>query len=565
MIPVFGQQSRHSAFTRQGFARLRDDVSKLFRAQMSGTKYGGITEDDITVDGTWTFSAAPTFSAGATFNGNILLSGTNKLQLGDAGQYIHESAATVLSYVTAGRHEFTGGPVYVGSGSPNQATSADDLFVTDILEVDGRARFDGEIWAYTNIQFLTWARALSFVAGVCGAIYTGLDDGLRIAAGNYDGSGNNHIIFTCNSNVAKDHDHDTMSTNPTLFVHSVTNPDTNNTQWWSIAHDQTDAVYSRGTGVHKFDTNIRLGESIALQWIDADHFITYSGSQASLLLSDNVAIGSSVEGVDYTLTFKGSLVNGILTWMDDEDYFKFSDDIFMDGAEKLMFRQTTEYFSSDAAGYLDAHWADDDKGMRFYSGANLLMSVHRQSAAAPTRTRMVFQGQSYIYVGGTVLLTLATSRIIGQQDFGLYDNKKLILGDGDDATVYYDATNLIIDPDVVGTGKVLIGATGDDDLWCAGLKTSGGWIVNTTRITGNTTLNATHHNVFCDTDGGGFTVTLPALVDGTVYRIINTGSSGKTLTVAPNGSDLLLGVNSSLTMADGDVLVIVGETTEGWW
>ena len=46
------------------------------------------------------------------------------------------------------------------------------------------------------------------------------------------------------------------------------------------------------------------------------------------------------------------------------------------------------------------------------------------------------------------------------------DNAALALGGGTggDARVYYDATNLILDPDVVGSGRVLIGATGDDGL-----------------------------------------------------------------------------------------------------
>ncbi len=59
------------------------------------------------------------------------------------------------------------------------------------------------------------------------------------------------LILTDIGNDAKDHDHATQ-TNPTLFVHSATDPDTSNTQWWSIAHDQTDAVYNLGTGDHKF-------------------------------------------------------------------------------------------------------------------------------------------------------------------------------------------------------------------------------------------------------------------------------------------------------------------------
>ena len=95
-------------------------------------------------------------------------------------------------------------------------------------------------------------------------------------------------------------------------------------------------------------------------------------------------------------------------------------------------------------------------------------------------------------------------------------------------------------------------------------QTDGGRIVNTTRITGNTTLDATNHNVFCDTDGGAFTVTLPAGVDGTQYVIYNTGSSGNAVTVAPDGAELLLGDNSNYDILDDDDEQITFEPTEGW-
>lgn len=44
------------------------------------------------------------------------------------------------------------------------------------------------------------------------------------------------------------------------------------------------------------------------------------------------------------------------------------------------------------------------------------------------------------------------------------DSVKHRFGTGLDATAYYDGTNMILDPDEVGTGRVLIGATGDDDM-----------------------------------------------------------------------------------------------------
>ncbi len=44
------------------------------------------------------------------------------------------------------------------------------------------------------------------------------------------------------------------------------------------------------------------------------------------------------------------------------------------------------------------------------------------------------------------------------------DSIKLKMGTGQDSETYHDGSNHIIDPDVVGSGRVLIGATGDDDM-----------------------------------------------------------------------------------------------------
>ena len=102
------------------------------------------------------------------------------------------------------------------------------------------------------------------------------------------------------------------------------------------------------------------------------------------------------------------------------------------------------------------------------------------------------------------------------------------------------------------------------NLFTKVFTTEFGRIKGTTRVTTTYTILEADENIFCDTDGGGFTVTLPALIDGTHYKIMNTGTSGNTLTVAPNGTDLLIGVNSNSTVSDGNNLDIIGEETEGW-
>lgn len=96
-------------------------------------------------------------------------------------------------------------------------------------------------------------------------------------------------------------------------------------------------------------------------------------------------------------------------------------------------------------------------------------------------------------------------------------------------------------------------------------ETTTGRKVKTTRVTTTYTILVTDDNVFCDSDSGAFTVTLPAGVDGQKFRIINTGSSGNIITISPNGSELLEGANATRSITDGDVIILVYETTEGWW
>ena len=55
------------------------------------------------------------------------------------------------------------------------------------------------------------------------------------------------LIFTDVNNNSSDHGHSTQ-TNPTVFIHSVTDPASDDTQWMSFTHDQTDGYIQTGTG-----------------------------------------------------------------------------------------------------------------------------------------------------------------------------------------------------------------------------------------------------------------------------------------------------------------------------
>ena len=72
---------------------------------------------------------------------------------------------------------------------------------------------------------------------------------------------------------------------------------------------------------------------------------------ASAFLQPTFGIGAS--GTDIALTFDGETNDGIITWMEDEDYFKISDDLLIETTEKLQFRDTAIYINSSTDGQLD--------------------------------------------------------------------------------------------------------------------------------------------------------------------------------------------------------------------
>lgn len=74
-----------------------------------------------------------------------------------------------------------------------------------------------------------------------------LDDGADEFRIGLDDDGGNMAIFTNDTNTSQDHDHAT-TTDPTVFIHSDTAPDTANDEWISLSHDKTDAQIAAGSG-----------------------------------------------------------------------------------------------------------------------------------------------------------------------------------------------------------------------------------------------------------------------------------------------------------------------------
>ena len=77
------------------------------------------------------------------------------------------------------------------------------------------------------------------------------------------------------------------------------------------------------------------------------------GGPITKLLGNTLTFGAATAGTDITITFDGETSDGVLKWMEDEDYFEFSDDILIGSTEKLQFRDTAIYINSSTDGQLD--------------------------------------------------------------------------------------------------------------------------------------------------------------------------------------------------------------------
>ena len=114
--------------------------------------------------------------------------------------------------------------------------------------------------------------------------------------------------------------------------------------------------YTDGDVITAAHTNDEFNQLLAAFASSTGHThdgTTAEGGPITKLLGTSITIGDGTSGTDITVTFDGETNDGTLKWMEDEDYFEFSDDILIASTEKLQFRDTAIYINSSADGQLD--------------------------------------------------------------------------------------------------------------------------------------------------------------------------------------------------------------------
>ena len=90
--------------------------------------------------------------------------------------------------------------------------------------------------------------------------------------------------------------------------------------------------------INASDFNDEFDQLLAAFAVSTGH--THDGTAAeggpvTKLLGTAITIGDGTAGTDIAVTFDGETTDGVLTWMEDEDHFKFSDDVVIDSSKRL--------------------------------------------------------------------------------------------------------------------------------------------------------------------------------------------------------------------------------------
>ena len=267
-----------------------------------------------------------------------------------------------------------------------------------------------------------------------------------------------------------------------------------------------------------------------------DGTTTGDGGPISKLFSNAITFGTNVNS-DISVTFDATSNDGVFTWMEDEDYFQFSDDILLNTDEKLLFRDSAIYINSSADGQLDlvadteiqiAATTIDINGNTEISGSLTLGSstavssvLDEDNMASDSATALATQQSIKAYVD-------AVTTSLNAQDLDFQGDS------GGALNIDLDTETLTI---AGGTG---IDTTGSSNTLTVAIDSTVATLTGSQTLT-NKTLTAPTISTITNTG----TVTLPTSTDTLVGRATTDTLTNKTIDANGTGNSI-----SNLEVAD---------------
>ena len=264
------------------------------------------------------------------------------------------------------------------------------------------------------------------------------------------------------------------------------------------------------------------------------------GGPISKLLSNTLTFGAGTAGTDITMTFDGETSDGVLYWMEDEDHFKFADDVVIDSTKRL-------YFNDEGGEYIYGDGTD----LYLTSGADINVPANIGMTFGDDGGKIEGDGTDLTISASADLNLTATTDINIPANVGLTfgnDGEK-IEGDGTDLTV--SANNLTVD----AAADIILDADGGDVFFKDGgttfgsaTNTSGNLIIKSGTTTAVTFSGANATVAGNLSVGGDFDVT--GSLDFSDADITNVGSL-QLDSIAGDGD-----TNTSITFSGSDVITI---------
>ena len=308
------------------------------------------------------------------------------------------------------------------------------------------------------------------------------------------------------------------------------------------------STFADGDTINAADSNDEFDQLLAAFAASTGH--THDGTAGeggpiSALASNSITFGTGAD-TDIAVTFDGNTSDGVLTWMEDEDYFQFSDDILMSTTEKLQFRDTAIYINSSADGQLD-----------------LVADTEIQIAA----TTIDINGN--VDISGT--LTIGSAGISEAEleilDGATLTTTELNIMDGDtsaSATTVVDADRVVFNDD--GTMKQVavtdLAAYFDDEI------TAMPNLVTTAATTVGALNSGSITSGFGTIDNGASTITTTGVITGGTIEATTDTAAGDNAAMGYTAAEGLIltgqGSTNDVTIkndADADVIEIPTGTT----
>jgi cytoskeletal protein CcmA (bactofilin family) len=347
---------------------------------------------------------------------------------------------------------------------------------------------------------------------------------------------------------------------------------------------QSSSGITDGAVIEASDLNNEFDQLLAAFVAASGH--THDGTAAeggpiTKLLGTSITIGDGTSGTDIAVTFDGESADGVLTWMEDEDYFKFSDEVLMNSTEKLLFGDTGTYIHQSADGVLDLvsdteieinATTIDINGAVAMDGAitgatNITLSGELDAATLDISGNADIDGTleaDAITINGTAIGSIYGA-VAGSSSIvttGALDSGSITSGFGtiDTGSSTITTTGLIsggsLDIDNVLINGTTIGHTDDTDLMTVadGVLTVAGEVDATTLdISGNADIDGTTNLDAVDIDGAvqlDATFTVGADDQGYDVKLFGDTASAYMLWDT-SADDLILGGAAGLIVPDG--------------